>query len=123
MPSVQRFLSGKNNLVRSAALAASSVRPSTAIERIAAQRTGGGRVRLAGAYTGHEGADLDVEIVAAGGIPRASVPQFVGVGNGKLNVLAVDSAAPLQALTLSLVDLGIPTEHARLDARQALWLA
>jgi hypothetical protein len=118
MPSVQRFLSGKNNLVRSAALAASSVRPSTAIERIAAQRTGGGRVRLAGAYTGHEAADVEVEIVAAGGIPRASVPQFVGVGNGKLNVLAVDGAAPLQGLTLSLVDLGIPTEHARLDARQ-----
>ena len=118
MPSVQRFLSGKNNLVRNAVLAASSVRPSTAIERIAAQRTGGGRVRLAGAYTGHEGAELDVEIVAAGGIPRASVPQFVGVGNGKLNVLAVDGAAPPQGLTLSLVDLGIPTEHARLDARQ-----
>ena len=57
-------------------------------------------------------------IVAAGGIPRASVPQFVGVGNGKLNVLSVDGVAPLQGLTLSLVDLGIPTEHARLDARQ-----
>jgi hypothetical protein len=118
MPSVQRFLSGRNNLVRNAGLAASSVRPSTAIERIAAQRAGGGRVRLAGAYTGHEAAAVDVEIVAAGGIPRASVPQFVGVGNGNLNVLAVDGAAPLQALTLSLVDLGIPTQHARLDARQ-----
>ena len=118
MPSVQRFLSGRNNLVRNAVLAASSVRPSTAIERIAAQRAGGGRVRLAGAYTGHEAAEVDVEIVAAGGIPRASVPQFVGVGNGKLNVLSVDGVAPLQGLTLSLVDLGIPTEHARLDARQ-----
>lgn len=118
MPSVQRFLSGRNNLVRDAVLAASSVRPSTAIERIAAQRTGGGRVRLAGAYTGHEAAQVDVEIVAAGGIPRASVPQFVGVGNGQLSVLSVDGAAPLQGLTLSLVDLGIPTEHARLDARQ-----
>lgn len=118
MPSVQRFLSGRNNLVRDAVLAASSVRPSTAIERIAAQRTGGGRVRLAGAYTGHEAAQVDVEIVAAGGIPRASVPQFVGVGNGQLDVLSVDGAAPLQGLTLSLVDLGIPTEHARLDARQ-----
>lgn len=118
MPSVQRFLSGRNNLVRDAVLAASSVRPSTAIERIAAQRTGGGRVRLAGAYTGHEAAQVDVEIVAAGGIPRASVPQFVGVGNGQLDVLSVGGAAPLQGLTLSLVDLGIPTEHARLDARQ-----
>lgn len=118
MPSVQRFLSGRNNLVRSAVLAASSVRPSTAIERIAAQRTGGGRVRLAGAYTGHEAAQVDVEIVAVGGIPRASVPQFVGVGNGQLEVLAVDGGAALQALTLSLVDLGVPTEHARLDARE-----
>ena len=118
MPSVQRFLSGRNNLVRDAVLAASSVRPSTAIERIAAQRAGGGRVRLAGAYTGHEAAQVDVEIVAAGGIPRASVPQFVGVGNGQLSVQSVDGAAPLQGLTLSLVDLGIPTEHARLDARQ-----
>ena len=118
MPSVQRFFSGRNNLVRDAVLAASSVRPSTAIERIAAQRAGGGRVRLAGAYTGHEAAQVDVEIVAAGGIPRASVPQFVGVGNGQLDVLSVDGAAPLQGLTLSLVDLGIPTEHARLDARQ-----
>lgn len=118
MPSVQRFLSGRNNLVRDAVLAASSVRPSTAIERIAAQRTGGGRVRLAGAYTGHEAAQVEVEIVAAGGIPRASVPQFVGVGNGQLSVQSVDGAAPLQGLTLSLVDLGIPTEHARLDARQ-----
>ena len=118
MPSVQRFLSGRNNLVRDAVLAASSVRPSTAIERIAAQRAGGGRVRLAGAYTGHEAAQVEVEIVAAGGIPRASVPQFVGVGNGQLSVQSVDGAAPLQGLTFSLVDLGIPTEHARLDARQ-----
>ena len=118
MPSVQRFLSGHNNLARNAVLSANSVRPSTAIERVAAQRSGGGRVRLAGAYTGHEAAQVDVEIVAAGGIPRASVPQFVGVGNGGLEVVAVDGAAPLQGLTLTLADLGIKTEQARLDVRQ-----
>ena len=118
MPSVQRFLSGRNNLVRDAVLSASSVRASTAIERVAASRTGGGRVRLAGAYTGHEAAQVEVEIAAAGGIPRASVPKFVGVGNGQLEVLAVDGAAPLQSLSLTLADLGIPTEHARLDARE-----
>lgn len=118
MPSVQRFLSGHNNLARTAVLAASSVRPSTAIERVAAQRAGGGRVRLAGAYTGHEAAQVDVEIVAAGGIPRASVPQFVGVGNGQLAVEAVDAGAALQELTLTLVDLGIATEYAGLDARE-----
>ena len=117
MPSVQRFLSGRNNLVRNAVLAATSVRASQAIERTSARRAGGGRVRLAGAYTGHEAAQVDVEIVAAGGIPRASVPQFIGVGNGQLQVVSVDGAAPLQTLTLTLVDLGIPTEHARLDAR------
>ena len=118
MPSVQRYLSGRDNLVRTAALAASSVRPSTAIERIGAQRTGGGRARLAGAYTGHEAAQIDVEVVAAGGIPRASVPQFVGVGNGQLQVAAVDAAAPLQGITLTLADLGIPTESAALDVRE-----
>ena len=117
MPSVQRFLSGRNNLVRNAVLAASSVRPSTAIQRIAAQRTGGGRVRLGGSYIGHESSVVDVEIAAEGGVPRASVPQFVGVGNGQLDVLSVGSAAPLQEITLTLVDLGVPTEHARLDAR------
>lgn len=118
MPSVQRYLSGRDNLVRTAALAASSVRPSTAIERTGTQRTGGGRARLAGAYTGHEAAQVDLEIVAAGGIPRASVPQFVGVGNGTLKVQDVDAAAPLQALTLTLCDLGIPTEAAALDVRE-----
>ena len=118
MPSVQRYLSGRDNLVRTAALTASSVRPSTAIERIGTQRTGGGRARLAGAYTGHEAAQVDLEIVAAGGIPRASVPQFVGVGNGTLKVQDVDAAAPLQALTLTLCDLGIATEHAGLDVRE-----
>lgn len=118
MPSVQRFLSGRNNLARTAALVASAVRPSTAIERTSARRSGGGRVRLAGAYTGHEAAQVDVEIVASGGIPRASVPQFIGVGNGQLQVMAVDGAAPLQELTLTLVDLGIQTQHARLDARE-----
>ena len=54
MPSVQRYLSGHNNLARTAALTASSVRASTAIERVLARRSGSGRVRLLGSYTGHE---------------------------------------------------------------------
>lgn len=119
MPSVQRFFSGQNNLARAAALAATSVRASTAIERTSAQRSGGGRVLLAGSYTGHEAAEVDVEIVSAGGVPRASVPQFVGVGNGTLAVLGVDAGAPLQALTLTLADLGIDTVAAWLDVREA----
>lgn len=118
MTSVQRFFSGRNNLARSAALSASSVRASTAIERVAARRAGGGRVRLAGEYTGHEAAQVEVEIVAAGGTPRASVPQFVGVGNGQLQVQSVDSAAALQELSFTLSDLGIPTAHAVLDVRE-----
>ena len=118
MPSVQRFLSGRHNLARTAALVASSVRASTAIERVSALRSGGGRVRLAGAYVGHEATDIEVKIVAAGGVPRASVPQFVGVGNGQLSVPAVDATAPLQALTLTLADLGVATAHASLDVRE-----
>ena len=118
MPSVQRFLSGRHNLARTAALAASSVRASRAIERVAAQHSGGGRVRLAGDYTGHEAADVQVRISAAGGVPRASVPQFVGVGNGQLTVAAVDAGAPLQSITLTLADLGVATAHAVLDVRE-----
>lgn len=119
MTSVQRFLSGHNNAVRTAAaLSASSVRPASAIERIAATRAGGGRVRLMGEYSGHEAADIDVEIVAAGGVPRASVPTLTGVGNGKLAVLDVDGVAPLQALTFTLRDMGVQTQHAKLEVRE-----
>ena len=66
MPSVQRFFSGRNNLARNALLAASSVRASTAVERTAVARAGGGRVRLVGSYVGHEATDIDVRIDAAG---------------------------------------------------------
>ncbi len=118
MPSVQRYLSGRDNLARTATLAASSVRASTAIERVSARRTGGGRVRLAGSYTGHEAAGVDVEIVSAGGVPRASVPQFVGVGNGQLTVQSVDAGAALQEFTVTLADLGIETSTAGLDVRE-----
>lgn len=119
MASVQRFLSGRDNLARAAALSASSVRESTAIERVAARRAGGARVRLDGAYTGHEALDVQVEIVAAAGaLPRASTPQFTGVGNGQLQVLAVDAGAPLQSFTLTLADLGVDTTHAGLDVRE-----
>lgn len=120
MTSVQRYLSGHDNYVRTAALTASSVRPSTAVERLAATRAGGGRVRLEGAYTGQEPTDIDVEIVAAGGVPRASVPTFAGVGNGTMTVLDIDGAAPLQGLTFSLRDLGVQTEHARRDVREVV---
>ena len=118
MPSVQRYLSGRDNLARTATLAASSVRASTAIERVSARRTGGGRVRLLGSYTGHEATGVEVEVVAAGGVPRASVPQFVGVGNGQLAVQSVSAGAPLQEFTLTLADLGVETATAGLDVRE-----
>lgn len=119
MPSVQRFLSGHNNLARAATVVASSVRASTAIERVAALRAGGGRVRLDGSYTGHEAAEIELELLApAGAPPRASAVQFTGVGNGTLTVAAVDAGAPLQTLTLTLADLGIATTHAGLDVRE-----
>lgn len=119
MTSVQRILSGHNNLARQAALSASSVRASTAIERVRATRQGGGRVRLAGEYTGHEATRIELEIVDdSSGAPRASVPQFVGVGNGRLDITHVDAGATLQAFSFTLADLGIATETAALDVRE-----
>lgn len=120
MTSVQRYLSGHDNLVRGAALAASSVAASTAVSRTLAQRAGGGRVRVAGNYTGHAPAEIEIEIVNGHGVPRASAPVFTGVGNGTLTVGAVSPAAALHALSFTLTDLGILTEHARLDVREVL---
>lgn len=117
MTSVQRLISGRDNLVRNATLTASSVAPSTAISRTSSRRKGGGRVRLAGEYMGHESSDFEIEIVASGGIPRASAPVFAGVGNGKMFVQSVAAGATLQSLTFTLSDLGILTEAARLDVR------
>jgi len=71
-----------------------------------------------GSYTGHEATGVDIELGAAGGQPRASVPQFVGVGNGHLAVQSVDAGAPLQAITLTLTDLGVETATAGLDVRE-----
>lgn len=118
MPSVQRFLSGHANAARTASVQASSVRSSTAMERVAAQRAGSGRVRLGGSYTGHEATSVEVMLAAGGGVPRASVPQFAGVGNGQLTVEAVDAAAPLQLLSFTLHDLGVQTATAGLDVRE-----
>lgn len=118
MPSVQRFLSGHANAARTATVLASSVRASTAMERVAAQRAGSGRVRLGGSYTGHEATSVEVMLAAGGGVPRASVPQFAGVGNGQLTVEAVDAAAPLQLLSFTLHDLGVQTATAGLDVRE-----
>ena len=118
MPSVQRFLSGHANAARTATVQASSVRASTAMERVAAQRAGSGRVRLGGSYTGHEATNVEVMLAAGGGVPRASVPQFAGVGNGQLTVEAVDAAAPLQLLSFTLHDLGVQTATAGLDVRE-----
>lgn len=118
MTSVQRFLSGHNNAVRTAVLSASSVRAAEAIERTHANRAGNGRLRLVGPYTGHEATDIEVEITSAAGIPRASAPAFAGVGSGKLDVLSVGVGAPLQSITLTLADLGVPTRAAALDVRE-----
>ena len=51
------------------------------------------------------------------------MPQFVGVGNGTLQVLGVGAAAPLQSLTFTLADLGVQTTHAGLDVREARLVA
>ncbi len=119
MPSVQRFLSGCNSLavLPACGVQVSSVRASQAVEQLAAQRAGGGRLVLEGSYTGHEAAQIEVEIAAGGSSLRASAPAFTGVGNGLLEVLEVAQDAPLQDITLTCADLGIPTETACMDVQ------
>ncbi len=108
------FLHQGRNLLPGAELTASHVRPSTAIALKETRKTGNGRVRLGGAYTGAEDTTVEVEIVStdAGASPQVSSPQFAGAGNGTLEGLAVDAGATAGVYTISLVDLGIDTLHA-----------
>lgn len=116
--SIQQILSNDRNHARAAIIGASSVRPAAALETLAVTRAGNGRVKLAGAYTGHAAADIDIEITTGGTTPRASQPVFHGIGSGALDISVVDPAAVEQGITLTLADLGVNTEAAGLDVRE-----
>lgn len=114
MPAPQRFIAQLDNALAAAVLSASTVQPSAALRTLPSARVGSARVALQGDYTGAESTTLDLQIVQ-GGPPRASAAAFAGVGNGTLDVLGVDPAAPLQTLTLTLASTGTRTTPAVLE--------
>lgn len=117
MTSTQRFISNDRNLLSVAVIEASSVKPSKTIRTLEVSREGNGVVRLDGEYTGSVGTTIDVQIVEGGGTPTASIPMFLGVGSGAMEVLSVSSLASQEQYIFSLADLGIKTEIAGLDIK------
>jgi hypothetical protein len=106
--SVQRFLANDRNLVRTAALVPSSVKPiANAVMSLAQFRDGNGQVKVSGTYTGEDDALYDVEIVdTAATLPIISKPTFSGLGNGTLSALTA-SGIDAQTFTVTLSDLGL----------------
>lgn len=114
MTSVQRFLANHTNAAVTAALTASSVKASSIFRAKTATKSGNGRVKLSGSYTGHEDALFDLEVASGGGTLRSTSPTFSGIGNGTLSA-SVTGAATAQSVTLTLADLGTETTSATLD--------
>ena len=116
MQTPQRFISNLHSVVRSGTVTTDSVRPSSAIKPLTPTRTGNGRIRVTGPYTGAEAAQLEIDIVNnAGSTARVSTPIFTGVGNGTLDALTVSAANPSQEYIAQLVGLGVDTLAAELD--------
>lgn len=114
--SPNRILANHVNLVRDAVLAVTAQRASTDFRLLDQQRAGGGRVSLAGAYTGAEDTEIEVEILAGDGTAlRASAAAVRGVGNGALTVTEIRPAAVVETLTFALVDAGDPARAAELE--------
>lgn len=85
--------------VRAAVGTVTPLRPTTA-------RTGRGRVRLTGAYTGLADTLIDVEIQTGGATSRAGAPVYRGAGNGDLRDISVTGGATAQTITFTLINLG-----------------
>lgn len=114
--SVNRILSNRDNLARTASIVASAQRASTDIRLLSASRKGGGRVAVAGSYTGAADTEIDVEIVSGtGGELTASTPVVRGVGNGLLAVTAIAPTAEPQTITATLLETGTPAKPALLE--------
>ncbi len=114
--SVNRILANHDNAVATAAITASVQRPSTDIRLLEQRRIGGGRMTLAGPFSGEADSTVEVEIIdGAGTSLRASAPVINGVGNGQLTITALDIGALPETLTFTLADAGHPAEHAVLD--------
>lgn len=114
--SCNRILANHANAVRTATISASSQRPSTDVRLLAEARSGGGRVVVAGAYTGAADTTIDVEVLSGtGGALTASTPLINGVGNGLLTVETIRPAAVPETITFSLLHAGDPADPAVLE--------
>lgn len=114
---MQRIMFGHDNLLNDADLTPSSVKPSYALFPLAGDRNGNGTLVLSGAYTGVSDLSLEVEVVdtITGSSPSVSVPDYRGVGNGVLEISAVDTSAVAQTITLSCASVGAVTKAASID--------
>lgn len=110
-----KYVGNLTNAIRGAlALVATNVAPSNAIYRTDIDRTGGGLVALAGAYTGQADATFEVEVLnnTLSGAPQMSAPTFAGVGNGEMTAVTGTISLSPQRIDVTLVDLGTETRHA-----------
>lgn len=104
-----KYLSNQQNRVRTAGLDANNIEPSNVIWRTdQADKAGGGDVTLTGDYTGQVDVAVDIQIVdnTISGAPSVSDPVFSGVGNGVISAVAADATVDVQAITITLVDMG-----------------
>lgn len=118
MPSVSRtrIVGNKYNAILAATILASEQRASNQIYTLAQQRSGNGRMVLAGPYTGAADSVVDVEVLGgSAGELRASAPIVNGIGNGTLDVQSIDVGAAAQTLQFTLLDAGTSPVSALLD--------
>ncbi|MDR2091932.1 MAG: hypothetical protein LBP58_01205, partial [Azoarcus sp.] len=105
--SVNRILCNRDNLAREAVITASMQRGATDIRLVSQSRTGGGRMTIAGSFSGVDDTFIDIGIVSgAGGDLVASMPVVRGVGSGELSIESVDINADPDTITLALADKG-----------------
>lgn len=112
---VQRIIGNARNLLRDASIvSAEPSAPSNLILPLGAERSGSGRVRLTGPYTGDADAEIELEITstAVGDQPVVSRPAFRGIGSGVIEIGAVAAEAPAQTVRITLADLGTLTRAA-----------
>ena len=111
--SVNRILANHANVVREAVITASAQRPAGAPRLVGQSRQGRGGMALTGDYQGATDSLIDIEVTAGSGSQlRTTAPLISGVGNGQLDVTAVDVTAVPETVTFRLAGAGDPATRA-----------
>ncbi|MEE8307158.1 MAG: hypothetical protein V3R81_07820, partial [Gammaproteobacteria bacterium] len=113
---MQKIYGNSLNLLKNLTLTASGLTPSQAHRATGFDRSGGGLVSIAGAYTGQDDRTLDIDVheTILGTDSLVSEVVFSGVGSGTMTDAAAVPATPAQSLTVTLKNLGVPTFTAAL---------